>query len=57
MFNLGESDFRGEVCHSESLVFAEGLRAGSAFPDVNRAHDVAVVNEVDDSEIDYVVLV
>ncbi len=54
---LGKTDFWSEVCHPISFVFAEELVARSTSPNVHRAHDVTVVDEIDHAVIDDIVLV
>ena len=54
---MGKAYFWGEVCGSEPLVLAEYIVALSASPDVDRSDDLALLDQVHHSEVDYVVLV
>ncbi len=55
--DLRQTHFGREVSHTIPLIFAEELVAAPATPDVDSAHDVTVVDEVDDAVVDDIVLV
>ncbi len=55
--DLWKTHFRREIRHAVAFVLAEKLWAGATAPDVYRADNVAVVDEVDDAVVDDIVLV